>query len=65
MGYQDGPYAGDRYQRGREIRTVYDRTLGGNVLYYTGTRRKRRKWCIESVWLEWQKKATLLPQESE
>ena len=60
MGWQDAPYAGDRYQKGRQIRTVYDRTLGGNVLYYTGTQRRRKHLCLESQWNEWAKTATLL-----
>lgn len=57
MGWQDAPQAGEQFQRGREIRTVYDRTLGGDVLYYTGTLRRRCHQVTESAWIEWATKA--------
>lgn len=57
MGWQDAPHAGEAYTRGRETRTVYDRRFNGNVLYYTGTRRKRRREVTEADWLTWVEKA--------
>lgn len=57
MGWQDAPQAGEAYVRGRETRTVYDRSLGGDVLYYTGSRRKRRYQVTEAEWLTWVEKA--------
>ena len=54
MGWQDPPRAGDTLRRGKEARTVYDRTLGGDVLYYTGEKRKRRYQCTEAEWQQWE-----------
>jgi len=56
------PHAGERWQRGREIRTVSDRTLGGDVLYYTGTVRKRRYQCTAVRWFDWQSSALKLEE---
>ncbi len=53
MGWTDPPQAGDQYQRGKEIRTVYDRSLGGDVLYATGQHRRRRYQVTEAEWHEW------------
>jgi len=53
MGWNDPPQAGDQCQRGKEIRTVCDRSLGGAVFYYTGQRRRRHYQCTEAEWHEW------------
>ena len=60
MGWADPPLAGEAYTRGRETRTVYDRSLCGDVLYYTGTQRKRHHRVTEVQWVDWVEKAALL-----
>lgn len=57
MSWTDSPHIGEAYVRGREKRTVYDRSLGGDVLYYTGTERRRRHRVTEAQWFEWVQKA--------
>lgn len=54
------PFPGEVWQRGRETRTVKDRTLGGDVLYYTGAERKRHYQCPSVRWFDWQSGATQL-----
>lgn len=60
MTWTNRPYPGERWKRGREIRTVSDRRLGGGVLYYTGEQRRRHHECSREEWLEWQAAATQL-----
>lgn len=57
MGWQDAPQAGESFTLGRETRTVSDRSFGGDVLYYTGSRRRRHFQVTEATWIEWCAKA--------